>query len=115
VSGRPPGPRAPRARVRLEAAYEDAERQVFVATGDLSESGAWLLAPDPPETGLPARLTLELPGVTELLRLRGLVVRRRSEAPAGFAVRFDPDSTSSRSRLVLRRFVEDSLAQREGE
>jgi hypothetical protein len=107
--------RAPRARVRLEAAYEDAERQVFLATGDLSESGAWLVAPDPPQPGRPARITLELPGVSELLRLRGLVVRCRSEAPAGFAIRFDPESTPSRSRQVLRRFVEDTLAHPERE
>jgi len=97
---------ARRARVQLEAAYEDPERQVFLTTGDLSESGAWLLAPDPPAPGNAARLTLELPGETAFLRVRGTVVRRRAEQPAGFALRFDPEGTRPEARAALRRFVE---------
>ena len=97
---------ARRARVRLEAAYEDPERQVFLVTGDLSESGAWLLAPDPPASGNAARLTFELPGEAALLRVHGTVVRRRVEQPAGFALRFDPNATRPEARAALRRFVE---------
>ena len=97
---------ARRARVQLEAAYEDPERQVFLTTGDLSESGAWLLAPDPPAPGNAARLTLELPGEAAFLRVRGTVVRRRAEQPAGFALRFDAEGTRPEARAALRRFVE---------
>jgi hypothetical protein len=92
--------------VQLEAAYEDPERQVFLTTGDISESGAWLLAPDPPAPGNAARLTLELPGEDAFLRVRGTVVRRRAEQPAGFALRFDPEGTRPEARAALRRFVE---------
>ena len=97
---------ARRARVQLEAAYEDPERQVFLTTGDLSESGAWLLAPDPPAPGNAARLTLELPGEAAFLRVRGTVVRRCAEQPAGFALRFDPEGTRPEARAALRHFVE---------
>ena len=97
---------ARRARVQLGAAYEDPERQVFLVTGDLSESGAWLLASDPPAAGSAARLTLELPGEAAFLRVRGTVVRRRAEQPAGFALRFDPEGTRPEARVALRRFVE---------
>lgn len=102
---------ARRARVRLEAAYEDPERQVFLVTGDLSESGAWLVAPDPPAPGSAARLVLELPGEAGFLRVRGEVVRRRAEQPAGFALRFDPEGTRPEARAALRRFVEQACAQ----
>ena len=104
---------ASRARVRLEAAYEDPERQVFLVADDLSESGAWLLAPDPPAPGNAARLTLELPGEAAFLRVRGMVVRRRAEQPAGFALRFDPEGMRPEARAVLRRFVEVACAEGE--
>jgi hypothetical protein len=104
---------ARRARAWLEAAYEDPERQVFLVTGDLSESGAWLLAPDPPASGNAARLTFELPGEPALLRIHGTVVRRRVEQPAGFALRFDPEGIRPEARAALRRFVE--VARTEGE
>jgi hypothetical protein len=104
---------AHRARVRLEAAYEDPERQVFLVTGDLSESGAWLVAPDPPASGNAARLTLELPGKAALLRIHGTVVRRRVEQPAGFALRFDPEGTRPETRAALRRFVEAARTESE--
>jgi hypothetical protein len=103
---RPERRSARRARVQLEAAYEDPERQVFLMTGDLSESGAWLLAPDPPAPGSAARLTFELPGEPAFLRIPGTVVRRRAEQPAGFALRFDPEGTRPETRAALRRFVE---------
>jgi hypothetical protein len=100
-------------RVRLEVAYEDPERQVFLVTGDLSETGAWLLAPDPPASGNAARLTLELPGEAALLRIRGTVVRRSNEQPAGFALRFDAEGTRPEARVALRRLVEAARTQGE--
>jgi hypothetical protein len=84
------GPRrAPRVAIRLEAAYEDPERQVFLPTRDLSESGVFLLAPDPPPVGAAASVLVELPGEPVLLRLKGVVTR--SEPGTGFALRFEGD------------------------
>jgi hypothetical protein len=98
--------RAPRVAIRLEAGYEDADRQVFLATRDLSEGGVYLLAADPPEVGAPARVLLELPGQPALLRLDGVVARR--EPGAGFALRFHPDRLPAEVRRALR----DAVAQR---
>ena len=100
---------APRARVRLEAAYEDALRQVFLVTTDLSEGGVFLLTPEPPPIGFAGQITLELPTSPALLRLRGTVVRRRADAPAGFALAFDPRATSESTRRSLKRFIETSV------
>jgi hypothetical protein len=86
-------------------AYEDVERQVFLPTHDLSESGVFLVAPDLPPVGSPAQVTVELPSESEILRLRGSVVRRRETDPCGFAVRFDPEATPVASRQILRRFA----------
>jgi hypothetical protein len=109
-----PGPRAnrrtaPRARVRLEAAYEDALRQVFLVTSDLSEGGAFLLTPEPPPVGLSGQITLELPTGPAILRLRGTVVRRRADAPAGFALAFDPRANPESTRRSLQRFIESAI------
>ena len=100
---------APRARVRLEAAYEDSLRQVFLVTADLSEGGVFLLTPEPPPVGLSGQITLELPTSPAILRLRGTVVRRRADAPAGFALAFDPRATPESTRRSLQRFVEASV------
>ena len=109
-----PGPRAnrrtaPRARVRLEAAYEDSLRQVFLVTSDLSEGGVFLLTPEPPPVGLSAQITLELPTGPAILRLRGTVVRRRPDAPAGFALAFDPGATPESTRRSLQRFIQSAI------
>ena len=96
---------APRVRVRLSAAYEDVERQVFLPARDLSEAGVFLVASDLPPVGCPAQVTLELPSEPEILRLRGSVVRRRDTDPCGFALRFDPDATPMTSRKILQRFM----------
>jgi len=97
-----------RARVRLEAAYEDALRQVFLVTSDLSEGGVFLLTPEPPPVGLSGQITLELPTGPAILRLRGTVVRRRSDHPPGFALAFDPGATPESTRRSLQRFVESA-------
>jgi hypothetical protein len=102
---------APRARVRLEAAYEDSLRQVFLVTADLSEGGVFLLTPEPPPVGLSGQITLELPTSPAILRLRGTVVRRRADAPAGFALAFDPRATPESTRRSLQRFIEATVEQ----
>ncbi len=102
---------APRARVRIEAAYEDAVRQVFLMTADLSEGGVFLLTPEPPPVGLSGQVMLELPSGPAILRLRGMVVRRRSEAPAGFALAFDARATPESTRRSLQRFIETAADQ----
>lgn len=97
---------ARRVRTRIEVAYEDADRQVFLSTADLSEGGAFLLAPDPPAPGVTARVVFELPGHPVLLRLP-VVVARREEAPrSGFAVRFQTPGLAEPTRRALRRYVE---------
>ena len=94
--------RAPRVAVTLEAAYEDPERQVFLTTRDLSESGVFLLAADSPPPGVPARLMLELPGHPAMLRLAGTVARNDE---AGFAVALDLEQSSAEALGVLREFT----------
>jgi hypothetical protein len=101
---------SPRVPARVEAAYEDADRQLFLMSRDLSESGIFLLAPDPPTAGGAARLTLELPGFAELLRVRGEVVRSQRAEPAGFAVRFDASSFSDGARSSLRRWLQETAS-----
>jgi len=92
--------RSPRVSIRLEAGYEDAERQVFLPTRDLSEGGVFLLSEDPPDLGAPARVLLELPGQPVLLRLHGVVARR--EPGAGFAFHFDSERLPEEARRALR-------------
>lgn len=94
---------APRVAVRLEAAYEDADRQVFLATRDVSESGVFLAGPEPPGVGVPARIALELPGQPAILRVAGTVVRIEPEV--GFALQFDPARVDAALRALLREFV----------
>ena len=100
-----------RARIRFEAAYEDAARQVFLQRRDISEEGIYLFAPDPPEVGSPAKLVLDLPGHPEILRIAGWVARRDDGPASGFAVRFayeDNAQRTSSDRSALRRFVSDT-------
>jgi len=101
----------PRARIRLEAAYEDADRQVFLSTRDISEEGIYLYAPDPPEVGSAAKLVLDLPGHPEILRVSGWVSRRDLGETPGFAVHFHHEGRGQGARNpreALRRFVKDT-------
>ncbi|MEN8181813.1 MAG: PilZ domain-containing protein [Myxococcota bacterium] len=98
--------RAPRVRARLEASYEDPERQVFLRVRDLSELGMFLVTEDLPELGIRARVLLELPGHSELLRLGGVVARQQDAPPRGFAIEFEATSASPRAYAALGRFVE---------
>jgi PilZ domain len=90
-----------RVTLRLEVAYEDPDRQVFLPTRDLSEGGCYLADSDPPPAGCQARVTLELPGGSPLVRCGGTVVRRDA---AGFALRFD-ERPSEAAREALRAFL----------
>jgi len=105
-----------RATVRLAAAYEDAERQVFLPTRDLSLSGVFLLSPERPAVGTPATLLLELPDEPAFLRLRGAVVRRQDAGrglPEGFALRFESAALSEPIRQVLASFLGKTLSRGE--
>jgi hypothetical protein len=97
--------RAQRVRARLEAAYEDPERQVFLPTLDLSESGVFLLSTQAPAVGSHAQVVLELPGHEAFLRLRGAVTRVQLEPVAGFALRFENDAPNAEALDALREFV----------
>jgi len=96
---------ARRFATRLEVGYEDRDRQLFLPTADLSESGVFLLAPDAPPVGAPVRVLLELPGSQMLLRLSGSVVRQCSQQPPGFAIRFDRRQLAERDRDALRGYL----------
>lgn len=98
--------RAPRVRARLEVAYEDPERQVFLIAANLSEGGAFLLAPDPPPPGVTARLVFELPGYPAIVRLPAVVARCQEGPRRGFAVRFDSPSASPTDLQAVRHYVE---------
>jgi hypothetical protein len=89
--------------VRLEAAYEDPVRQIFLATRDLSELGVYLVAEEAPDEGVAARVTLELPGQPALLRVDGVVARR--EPGQGFALAFEAGRMGETTREALRAFT----------
>lgn len=99
--------RAPRLAARLEAAYEDAHRQIFLATRDVSASGVFLIDPDPPAPGERGQVALALPGDRAIVRLRGVVARRSSEdeTPVGFALRFDAESRGGGNPSPLEQFL----------
>jgi hypothetical protein len=96
---------AERVQAALGAAYEDAERQVFLRTRDLSAGGVFLYSPDPPPVGVEAHVLLELPGKSAFVRVSGQVTRREVGEYAGFALRFGPP-TSEEALRTLRNFVE---------
>ncbi len=98
-------PRAHRVRARIEAAYEDPERQVFLPTLDLSESGVFLLSSENPPVGSLAQVVLELPGHEAFLRLRGAVTRVQREPVAGFALHFTGNDQDADALEALREFV----------
>jgi hypothetical protein len=99
---------AERVQAALGAAYEDAERQVFLRTRDLSAVGVFLYSPDPPAVGVDAHVLLELPGKPAFVRLSGQVARRELGEYAGFALRFS-SATSEEALRTVRSYVE-SLA-----
>ena len=112
TAGALPGPErrsSPRARSRIGASYEDADRHVFLYTVDLAEGGVFLVSPSRPPVGASAMVLLELPGNPVILRLRGSVARHQTYPVEGFAVRFDPRANAESGRQALRSFVESDL------
>ena len=106
--------RAPRVSAKLDVAYEDEARQVFLEASDISEEGALIEDPDPPPEGSTARLIFALPE-SQLLRLRGEVRRIRRDPP-GFAFHFDRDEMDEADREALRAFIAQvSQGSRDGE
>jgi hypothetical protein len=106
-----PGPErrfSARARSRIGASYEDADRHVFLYTADLAEGGVFLVSPSHPPVGASATVLLELPGNPVILRLRGSVTRHQTHPVSGFAVRFDPHANAESGRRALRSFVEST-------
>ena len=97
---------SPRARSRIGASYEDADRHVFLYTADLSEDGVFLVSPTSASLGATSMVLLELPGIPAILRLRGSVARHQIHPVAGFAVRFDPHANAGGAREALRNFVQ---------
>ncbi len=96
--------RVPRVSAKLDVAYEDRERQVFLSVADLSEQGVLVEDDDPPLEGSVAQMVLALPD-SRLLRLRGQVTRVQEE-PKAFAFRFDRDEMDASDRQALRNFIE---------
>ena len=101
--------REERAPVQLEVACEEPGRQVFFPALNLSASGIFLAAAEPPELGREIHVVLSLPPDGLFLRMRGHVVRHASRPePSGFAVAFE--SLDDRTRGDLKQFVRTSRA-----
>lgn len=98
------GLRALRADVKLEVAFEEPGRHVFLPVLNLSTSGIFLAARERPVLGDRVQLVMSLPPDGEFLRLRAVVVRHSGSAePSGFALRFDP--LDARSERALAAFI----------
>jgi hypothetical protein len=93
-----------RVPAKLDVAYEDQSRQVFLGAADLSEEGVLIEDLNPPQEGSLAQLVIALPD-SRLLRLRGVVTRVQEE-PSAFAFRFDRNEMDDSDRDALRHFVE---------
>ncbi len=95
-----------RTSVELEVAYEEPGRQRFFPALNLSASGIFLAAEEPPEVGQEVRVVLSLPPNGIFLRMQGLVVRHADGSePSGFAVAFE--AVDERTRSDLKEFVQE--------
>ena len=95
-----------RTPVDLEVAYEEPGRQRFFPALNLSASGIFLAAEEPPEVGQEVRVVLSLPPNGIFLRMQGLVVRHADGSePSGFAVAFE--AVDDRTRSDLKEFVQE--------
>lgn len=97
--------RVRRVSAKLDVAYEDQTRQVFLGAADVSEEGVLIEDANPPPEGSRAQLVVALPD-SRLLRLRGEVTRVQEE-PSAFAFRFNRDEMDDSDREALRRFIEN--------
>lgn len=98
--------RVRRVAAKLDVAYEDQTRQVFLGAADVSEQGVLIEDANPPQEGSRAQLVVALPN-SRLLRLRGEVTRVQEE-PSAFAFRFDSAEMDDTDREALRRFIESA-------
>ncbi len=94
-----------RVPARLEIAYEDEDRQVFLVACDISEGGMYLYTPDPPQEGAEAKLLFELPGSPAMIRVVGVVTHRETGTSPGFGLRFSPGNMQIQDLEALRNFV----------
>ncbi len=95
-----------RTSVDLDVAYEEPGRQLFFPALNLSASGIFLAAEEPPEVGQQVRVVLSLPPNGIFLRMQGLVVRHaEGSEPKGFAVAFE--GVDARTRSNLKEFVQE--------
>ncbi len=84
----------------MEVAYEEPGRQLFYRALNLSASGVFLGANEPPDMGVHVLIVFSLPPDGVFVRARGQVVRHASAGePAGFAVAFRDLDAISRSEL----------------
>ncbi len=91
-----------RAPGRMDVAYEEPGRQVFMPALNLSASGVFLACAERPQLGVSVQLVLSLPPDGLFVRLQGRVVRHAGALePSGFAVAFDGVDTRT-SRTLLR-------------
>ncbi len=100
-----------RVAAKLDVAYEDQTRQVFLGASDLSEEGALIEDANPPPEGSRAQLVIALPE-SRLLRLRGEVTRVQEE-PSAFAFRFDCEEMNDADRVALRDFVDSTPSSKD--
>jgi type IV pilus assembly protein PilZ len=90
-----PGRRAHRrVRLALQVSYRTAGAFLVSYTVDLSRGGLYLETPDPLPEGTHLELQVAVPGLTEDIRVRGVVVWRQTEPqdghPTGMGVQFEP-------------------------
>lgn len=95
-----------RVAAKLDVAYEDQTRQVFLGAADVSEEGVLIEDSNPPPEGSRAHLVIALPD-SRLLRLQGEVTRVQEE-PAAFAFRFDRTDMDDSDLEALRRFIDNT-------
>ena len=97
--------RSLRTDVKLEVAYEQAGRHVFLPAVNMSASGIFLAAPERPRLGDRVQLVISLPPDGAFLRLRALVVRHsRQSEPNGFALCFE--GIDERSERMLANYLD---------
>ncbi len=102
--------KCPRIPARLEVAYEDAHRQVFLVACDISEGGMYLYTSDPPREGAEAKILFELPTSPAMIRVSGIVTHRETGTSPGFGIRFSPGNMLMQDLEALRNFVTSEQA-----
>jgi type IV pilus assembly protein PilZ len=82
-----------RVRLALQVSYRTAGAFLVSYTVDLSRGGLYLETPEPLPEGTHLELQVDVPGIPEDIRLRGIVVWRQTQPqgghPAGMGVQFE--------------------------